>query len=140
LAWRGSSYATALILIGQIHTNEKDGQDPFHAVVEATVQRAPRVILTALAAVLAFIPLTFSVFWSSLAYTLIGGTIGGMVLTLVFLPARYALWFKIREGSRTDPSMAPILDASPPSTAAARLDPPEAPSRPPSRRDPLCQR
>lgn len=84
-----------LILIGQIHTNEHEGLDPFHAVVEATVQRSRPVILTAMAAVLAFIPLTFSVFWGSLAYTLIGGTIGGTVLTLVFLPALYSLWFKI---------------------------------------------
>jgi multidrug efflux pump subunit AcrB len=85
-----------LILIGQIHTNEADGLDPYHAVVEATVQRSRPVILTALAAVLAFIPLTFSVFWGSLAFTLIGGTIGGTVLTLAFLPALYALWFRIR--------------------------------------------
>ncbi len=85
-----------LILIGQIHTNEAEGMGPFHALVEATVQRARPVILTALAAVFAFIPLTFSVFWGSLAFTLIGGTIGGTVLTLVFLPALYSLWFKIR--------------------------------------------
>ena len=85
----------SLILIGQIHNNQADGLAPFDAVVEATVQRARPVILTALAAVLAFIPLTFSVFWSSLAYVLIGGTIGGTVLTLVFLPALYAIWFKI---------------------------------------------
>ena len=76
-----------LILIGQIHTNEKDGLAPFDAVVEATVQRSRPVILTALAAMLAFIPLTHSVFWGTLAYTLIGGTFGGTVLTLVFLPA-----------------------------------------------------
>jgi multidrug efflux pump subunit AcrB len=80
-------------------------------VVEATVQRARPVILTALAAVLAFVPLTFSVFWSSLAYTLIGGTIGGTVLTLVFLPALYALWFRIKEGSSTDTSTPPALAA-----------------------------
>lgn len=85
-----------LILIGQIHTNEYEGLTPFDAVVEATVQRARPVILTALAAVLAFIPLTFSVFWSSLAFTLIGGTFGGTILTLLGLPALYALWFKIR--------------------------------------------
>jgi multidrug efflux pump subunit AcrB len=84
-----------LILIGQIHSNEADGLDPYHAVVEATVQRARPVILTALAAILAFIPLTTSVFWGSLAYTLIGGTLGGTVLTLIFLPALYAIWFRI---------------------------------------------
>ncbi|KRA60121.1 multidrug transporter [Caulobacter sp. Root655] len=87
----------SLILIGQIHNNQEEGLDPFHAVIEATVQRARPVILTALAAILAFIPLTFSVFWSSMAYTLIGGTIGGTVLTLVFLPALYAMWFRIKD-------------------------------------------
>jgi multidrug efflux pump subunit AcrB len=69
-------------------------------VVEATVQRARPVILTALAAVFAFIPLTFSVFWGSLAFTLIGGTIGGTALTLVFLPALYAIWYRIRPENR----------------------------------------
>jgi len=87
---------STLILIGQIHTNQAEGLDTYHAVVEATVQRARPVILTALAAVLAFIPLTMSVFWGSMAYTLIGGTAAGTVLTLVFLPALYAIWFKIR--------------------------------------------
>ena len=85
-----------LILIGQIHTNQQHGLDPYHAVVEATVQRARPVILTALAAVLAFIPLTQSVFWGSMAYTLIGGTAVGTVLILVFLPALYAIWFRVR--------------------------------------------
>ena len=85
-----------LILIGQIHTNEAQGLDPYQAVVEATVQRARPVLLTALAAVLAFIPLTTSVFWGSMACTLIGGTAAGTVLTLLFLPALYAIWFRIR--------------------------------------------
>src|SRR3546814_15221960 len=85
-----------LILIGQIHTNEAEGMDPYHALVEATVQRARPVILTALAAVFAFIPLPFSVFWGSLAFTLLGGPIGGTVLTLLFLPALSSVWFRIR--------------------------------------------
>jgi multidrug efflux pump subunit AcrB len=99
-----------LILIGQIHTNLTEGLDPYHAVIEATVQRARPVILTALAAVLAFIPLTTSVFWGSMAVTLIGGTIGGTVLTLLFLPALYAIWFRIRAaeeefvGAQTQPA------------------------------------
>jgi len=86
-----------LILTGQIHTNEAQGLDPYHAVVEATVQRARPVLLTALAAVLAFIPLTTSVFWGSMACTLIGGTAAGTVLTLLFLPALYAIWFRVRK-------------------------------------------
>jgi multidrug efflux pump subunit AcrB len=64
--------------------------------VEATVQRARPVMLTAVAAVLAFIPLTQSVFWGSLAYTLIGGTALGTVLILLFLPALYAIWFRVQ--------------------------------------------
>ncbi|WP_457298804.1 hypothetical protein, partial [Phyllobacterium sp. P5_D12] len=54
------------------------------------------VILTALAAILAFIPLTHSVFWGSMAYTLIGGTAAGTVMILLFLPALYAVWFRIK--------------------------------------------
>jgi multidrug efflux pump subunit AcrB len=99
-----------LILIGQIHANQQDGLTDYHAVVEATVQRARPVVLTALAAVLAFIPLTSSVFWGSMAYTLIGGTIGGTILTLVFLPALYSIWFKIKPASNeTDDHAAPKL-------------------------------
>lgn len=96
IALSGILMRNTLILIGQIHHNEQEGMDPFHAVVEATVQRARPVLLTAMAAILAFIPLTHSVFWGTLAYTLIGGTFGGTIITLVFLPAMYAIWFKIR--------------------------------------------
>jgi multidrug efflux pump subunit AcrB len=96
IALSGILMRNTLILIGQIRHNEEAGLPPFHAVVEATVQRARPVILTALAAILAFIPLTHSVFWGTLAYTLIGGTFAGTVLTLVFLPAMYAIWFRIR--------------------------------------------
>lgn len=96
VALSGILMRNTLILIGQIHHNEQEGLDPFHAVVEATVQRARPVVLTALAAILAFIPLTHSVFWGTLAYTLIGGTLAGTVLTLVFLPAMYSIWFKIQ--------------------------------------------
>ncbi|WP_027776228.1 efflux RND transporter permease subunit [Paraburkholderia caledonica] len=99
IALSGILMRNTLILIGQIHQNENAGLDPFNAVVEATVQRARPVILTAMAAILAFIPLTHSVFWGTLAYTLIGGTFAGTILTLVFLPAMFAIWFKIRPGS-----------------------------------------
>lgn len=96
IALSGILMRNTLILIGQIHHNEQEGLAPFDAVVEATVQRARPVLLTALAAILAFIPLTHSVFWGTLAYTLIGGTFIGTIITLVFLPAMYAIWFRIR--------------------------------------------
>jgi multidrug efflux pump subunit AcrB len=98
-----------LILIGQIHSNQANGLDPYRAILEATVQRSRPVILTALAAVLAFIPLTHSVFWGSMAYVLIGGTAVGTVLTLVFLPALYAIWFRVSPSDRNQP----VADGSP---------------------------
>ncbi len=90
IALAGILMRNTLILIGQIKTNQEEG------LVEATVQRSRPVILTALAAVLAFIPLTFSVFWGSMAYTLIGGTAVGTVLTLIFLPSLYSIWFGVK--------------------------------------------
>ena len=96
IALAGILMRNTLILIGQIKTNQEEGLDSYHAVIEATVQRSRPVVLTALAAVLAFIPLTFSVFWGSMAYTLIGGTAVGTVLTLVFLPALYSIWFGVK--------------------------------------------
>lgn len=104
IALSGILMRNTLILIGQIHQNEQEGLAPFQAVVEATVQRARPVLLTALAAVLAFIPLTHSVFWGTLAYTLIGGTLGGTAMTLIFLPAMYAIWFRIRPVTASGPS------------------------------------
>ncbi|MBX8486834.1 efflux RND transporter permease subunit [Pseudomonas cichorii] len=101
IALSGILMRNTLILIGQIQDNKAQGLDPFRAVVEATVQRARPVLLTALAAILAFIPLTHSVFWGTLAYTLIGGTFGGTIMTLVFLPAMYAIWFRIRPDTQS---------------------------------------
>ncbi|MEZ0585580.1 efflux RND transporter permease subunit [Erwinia sp. STN24] len=101
IALSGILMRNTLILTGQIHHNEQEGLAPFDAVVEATVQRARPVLLTAMAAILAFIPLTHSVFWGTLAYTLIGGTLGGTIITLVFLPAMYAIWFNIRPDKPT---------------------------------------
>jgi len=102
IALSGILMRNTLILIGQIQHNKDEGLDPFRAVVEATVQRARPVILTALAAILAFIPLTHSVFWGALAYTLIGGTFAGTILTLGFLPAMYSIWFRIRPSGVSD--------------------------------------
>jgi multidrug efflux pump subunit AcrB len=85
-----------LILTQQVSDNFDAGMTPFDGVVEAAVQRARPVVLTALAAVLAFIPLTQDGFWGPLAYVLIGGVAVGTAITLLFVPALYALWFRIR--------------------------------------------
>jgi multidrug efflux pump subunit AcrB len=84
-----------LILVDQIRHDREHGMSAYDAVVESTVRRARPVVLTALAAVFAFVPLTFSSFWGPLAYTLIGGVLVGTALTLLFLPALYAVWFRI---------------------------------------------
>ncbi|MCW6536899.1 efflux RND transporter permease subunit [Sphingomonas lycopersici] len=107
IALAGILMRNTLILMGQIRDNERDGLLPFDAVVEATVQRSRPVVLTALAAVLAFVPLISSVFWGSMAVTLIGGTLGGTVLTLLFLPALYALWYRITPPSHDDQVSTP---------------------------------
>jgi multidrug efflux pump subunit AcrB len=85
-----------LILAKQIEDNLAQGMEKSAAVVEATVQRARPVVLTAAAAVFAFTPLASDTFWGPLAYVLIGGIIVGTAITLLFLPALYALWFRVR--------------------------------------------
>jgi len=85
-----------LILAMQFDDNVKQGMDKATALIEATVRRARPVILTALAAALAFIPLATDSFWGPLAYVLIGGVSVGTAVTLLFLPALYSLWFRIK--------------------------------------------
>ena len=101
-----------LILVDQIQHDKAAGLSDYEAIVESTVRRARPVVLTAVAAMLAFIPLTHSSFWGALAYVLIGGVGAGTGLTLLFLPALYAIWFKVRRpGSREQGEMAPVLAA-----------------------------
>jgi len=85
-----------LILTGQIDDHLKQGFKPSEAVIDATIRRARPVLLTAIAAMLAFIPLTTSTFWGPMAFVLIGGIGVGTILTLLFLPALYSLWFKVK--------------------------------------------
>jgi len=84
-----------MILTQQVQDNFDAGMAARDAVIEAAVQRARPVVLTALAAILAFIPLTMDLFWGPLAYVLIGGVMVGTLITLLFVPAMYALWFRV---------------------------------------------
>ena len=84
-----------LILTQQVSDNLRDGMSEKKAIIEAAVQRARPVLLTAFAAVLAFIPLTLDSFWGPLAYVLIGGISVGTIITLLFVPALYALWYRV---------------------------------------------
>lgn len=85
-----------LILTQQVSDNFNAGMAPVEGVVEAAVQRARPVLLTALAAMLAFVPLTLDRFWGPLAYALIGGVAAGTVITLLFVPALYAACFRLQ--------------------------------------------
>lgn len=84
-----------LILVDQIALNSSEGATPFVAVTEATVRRARPVILASVATMLAFIPLTLSSFFGPLAVVLIGGLVTGTALTLLAVPALYAIWFSV---------------------------------------------
>ena len=106
-----------LILVDQIHHDQAAGLSDYEAIVESTVRRARPVVLTAVAAMLAFIPLTHSTFWGALAFVLIGGVGAGTVLTLLFLPALYAIWFKVKKPGGIEPH---VTSASVPLAAITR--------------------
>jgi multidrug efflux pump len=97
IALFGMIIRNSVILIDQIEQDIANGVDPWHAVVEASVRRARPIILTAAAAVLAMIPLSRSVFWGPMAVSIMGGLIVATGLTLLFLPALYAAWFRVKK-------------------------------------------
>lgn len=82
-----------LILTQQVSDNMAEGMEADVAVIEAAIRRARPVILTALAAALAFLPLASDTFWGPLAYVLIGGVIIGTIITLLFVPALYVMFY-----------------------------------------------
>lgn len=98
IALGGILMRNTLILTAQIDENHKAGMPMYEAVVQATVARSRPVLLTAAAAVFAFVPLTTSIFWGPMAYVLIGGIAVGTLITLFFLPALYAAWFRVKMG------------------------------------------
>jgi multidrug efflux pump subunit AcrB len=114
IALGGMIMRNSIILVDQIDQDIARGVAPWTAIVDATVRRSRPVVLTAAAAVLAMIPLTRSVFWGPMAMSIMGGLVVATALTLVFVPALYAAWFRIR---RDSPAQA--LAAAPLAAAAA---------------------
>jgi multidrug efflux pump subunit AcrB len=108
LGLAGILMRNTLILVDQIQADKAAGMSDYDAIVGSTVRRARPVVLTALAAVLAFVPLTFSTFWGPLAFVLIGGVTVGTVITLFFLPALYALWLGVPAPDPTSPPAASL--------------------------------
>lgn len=96
IALFGMIIRNSVILIDQIEHDIADGAEPWNAVVESAVRRFRPIILTAAAAVLAMIPLSRSVFWGPMAVAIMGGLIVATGLTLLFLPALYAAWFRVK--------------------------------------------
>lgn len=97
IALAGMIMRNTVILVDQIDHDLAAGLSPWEAIVESTVRRARPVVLTALAAILAMIPLSRSVFWGPMALSMMGGLLVATVLTLVFLPALYAAWYRVKK-------------------------------------------
>jgi multidrug efflux pump subunit AcrB len=108
-ALSGMIMRNSVILIDQVKAEMAEGRDPWNAVLEAAVHRTRPVALTAAATVLAMIPLTRSVFWGPMAIAIMGGLTVATVLTIFFVPALYAGWFKIERAAAPTPAATPAL-------------------------------
>jgi multidrug efflux pump len=96
IALMGMIMRNSVILIDQIEQDIGAGHAPWDAIVDATVRRFRPIVLTALAAILAMIPLSRSAFFGPMAVAIMGGLFVATALTLLFLPALYAAWFRVR--------------------------------------------
>ena len=96
----------AVILIEQIEFEMRQGGEAWDAVVRATLSRFRPIMLTAISTVLGLIPIAVTIFWGPMAYAVMGGLLVATVLTLLFLPALYVAWFRIREPSAVEAPMA----------------------------------
>jgi len=99
IAMFGMIMRNSVILVDQIEHDIAEGHRPWDAIVDATVRRFRPIVLTALAAILAMIPLSRSAFFGPMAVAIMGGLTVATALTLLFLPALYAAWFRIRRDS-----------------------------------------
>jgi len=104
LALIGIIVRNSVILVTQIDQYERDGFDPWHAVMQATQHRRRPILLTAAAASLGMIPIARDVFWGPMAYAMIGGILSATLLTLLFLPALYVASYKIKENKESPPA------------------------------------
>ncbi|AWC21118.1 Toluene efflux pump membrane transporter TtgH [Aminobacter sp. MSH1] len=104
LALVGILIRNSVILIVQIEELIATGADKWHAVIEASEHRMRPIALTAAAASLALIPIAREVFWAPMAYAMMGGILAGTAITLLFLPALYVAWFRIKEPSEATPT------------------------------------
>jgi multidrug efflux pump subunit AcrB len=116
LALVGILIRNSVILIVQIEHLRQQGVSAWRAIIDATEHRVRPIMLTALAASLGLIPIATEVFWEPMAYAMIGGILVGTLLTLIFLPALYAAWFRIHpdpEPAEPEPVQTPTGDQAP---------------------------
>ena len=115
IALGGMIMRNSVILIDQIDQDLAAGVAPWEAVIGSTLRRFRPIVLTALAAILAMIPLTHSTFWGPMAWAIMGGLTGATVLTLIVLPVLYAASYRVREShaDRSEAAPAPVLHAAP---------------------------
>jgi len=118
IALAGMIMRNSVILVDQIDQDIEAGHTPWDAVIDATVRRARPILLTAGTAIFAMIPLSRSVFWGPMAVALMGGLLVATALTLLFLPALYAAWFRVKQTS-TEAAKAPVRHDPPPLALAA---------------------
>ena len=97
IALVGMDVRNSVVLMVQIDAEIAQGRTPWDAVVEATLHRFRPILLTASAAAFGMIPIATTVFWGPFAIAVIGGLTAATILTLVFLPALYVLWFRVKE-------------------------------------------
>jgi multidrug efflux pump len=117
IALVGMDVRNSVVLMVQIDAEIAQGRTPWEAVIAATVHRFRPILLTASAAALGMIPIATTVFWGPFAVAVIGGLAAATIMTLIFLPALYVLWFKVKEpespcgGLATAPSVATAISA-----------------------------
>ncbi|MCB1490042.1 MAG: efflux RND transporter permease subunit, partial [Bauldia sp.] len=114
IALAGMIMRNTVILVDQIDRDIEAGSSRYDAILDATVRRARPVVLTAAAAILGMVPLSSSIFWGPMAVAIMGGLFVATVLTLLVVPALYALWFRVRkEGDRpaasADEPVVPVV-------------------------------
>jgi multidrug efflux pump subunit AcrB len=108
----------SVILVDQIQSEMEKGLDPWNAVLDAAVHRTRPVALTAAATVLAMVPLARSVFWGPMAIAIMGGLTIATVLTIFFVPALYAAWFRVQRAAAGS-ATSQAVTATGPAPAAA---------------------
>lgn len=113
IALAGMIMRNTVILVDQIDHDIAAGHGRYQAIIDATVRRARPVVLTALAAILGMIPLAESIFWGPMAITIMGGLFVATILTLLVVPALYALWFRVRR-DETAADVAAVANESDP--------------------------